>query len=214
MYFIIIQIQRQSSPVFGWFLSVNNSSPIHISIRRPHNDTRINASNVSSLNRLLQSLFTQFCLENSHLTHSCACQAEVAANAESKLHSQNYKSYWNLECLLECQDWSPTMLKVANCSHYNWWHAIFGKAYIVKGETLQSNFLWSAPNKNKNNIKTFLTTKMAFNRCWWLQVTSILNTACNNPRICVKNVIVVGECNFPPKNMSMLWQTKIQKAYC
>ena len=39
-------------------------------------------------------------------------------SVESKLQSQNYESYWNLKCLLACQDWSPTMaFFFANCSH-------------------------------------------------------------------------------------------------
>ena len=41
----------------------------------------------------MRSLFTQFCLKNpfSHI------YAKVAFNAESKLQSQNCKSYWNLK---------------------------------------------------------------------------------------------------------------------
>ena len=35
-----------------------------IFIGRPHDDTRVNGSNVSNFNRLLRSLFTQLCLEN------------------------------------------------------------------------------------------------------------------------------------------------------
>jgi hypothetical protein len=66
-------------------------------IGRPHHDTCINASNASSFNRLLWSLFTQFCLEKPRSHISCACQDEVVANAKSKLHSQNCRSYWKLE---------------------------------------------------------------------------------------------------------------------
>ena len=54
----MIQLQRRSPPVFGRFSSVKNSSPIHILIRKSHNDTCIHASDVPSFNRLLQSLFT------------------------------------------------------------------------------------------------------------------------------------------------------------
>ena len=34
---------------------------------------------------------------NSTFTYRSACQAEVALNAQLKLQSRNYKSYWNLE---------------------------------------------------------------------------------------------------------------------
>ena len=64
MHLIIIQLWSQSPPIFGQISSVKNSSLIIFSIGRLHNDTRINASNVSSFNRLLRSLFTQLCLEN------------------------------------------------------------------------------------------------------------------------------------------------------
>ena len=100
------------------------------SIGRPHNDTRIDASNVSSFNRLLQSHFTHLCLENpcSHITML----------AELKLQSMPSRScriYWNLQvCVLECQNWSPTMFLFANCSHCILWHVIVGEAFTVTGE--------------------------------------------------------------------------------
>ena len=58
-------------------------------IRRLHDDTRINASNLSSFNRLLRSLFTQLCLENP--------RSQIVALANMKLHSQNCRNCWNLE---------------------------------------------------------------------------------------------------------------------
>ena len=78
----------------------------YFSIGPPYNDTRIHASNVSSFNRLLRSLFTQFCLQNPHshivvfakpklqLTPSRSCTFEIARVIE----------IW--KCFLECQDWS------------------------------------------------------------------------------------------------------------
>ena len=35
--------------------------------------------------------------EKSTFLYSCVCQAEVVVSAESKLQSQNCRSYWNLE---------------------------------------------------------------------------------------------------------------------
>jgi hypothetical protein len=50
MHLIIIQLQRQSPPVLGQFPSVKILAQSINFIGRPHNDTRINASNVSSFN--------------------------------------------------------------------------------------------------------------------------------------------------------------------
>ena len=63
-----------------------------IFIGRSHNDTCINASNVSSFNRLLQSLFAQLCLEKPH--------SHIVVFAKPKLQlvpSRNCMNYWNLE---------------------------------------------------------------------------------------------------------------------
>jgi hypothetical protein len=62
------------------------------SIGRPHNDTRINASNVPSFNQLLRSLFTQLCLEKP--------RSHIVVFAKPKLQlvpSRNCRNYWNLE---------------------------------------------------------------------------------------------------------------------
>jgi hypothetical protein len=50
------------------------------------------------MHRILRSLFTHLCLENprSHTT-LLVKPKKVTVNAESKLQSQNCKSYWNLE---------------------------------------------------------------------------------------------------------------------
>ena len=66
MHLVIIQLCHKAKPsVFGRFPRVQSI----FSIGRPHDDTRINASNVSSFNWLLRSLFAQLCLEKpcSHL---------------------------------------------------------------------------------------------------------------------------------------------------
>ena len=86
------------------------------SIGRLHNDTRINASNVSSFSQLLRSHFTKFCLEN-------LCSHEVVL-AKRKLQSVRNRSYgfkiagviriW--KCMLECQYGSPTMFQFENCT--------------------------------------------------------------------------------------------------
>ena len=92
MHLIIIQLQRQAF----WFLVDFQVSKILaqsiFSVRRPHNDTRINASNVSSFNWLLRSFFTQICWENP--------RSLIVVLAKVKLQSmlsQNCRSYWNLE---------------------------------------------------------------------------------------------------------------------
>ena len=64
MHLIIIHLQRQSPLGFSRFPSVKILAQSIFSIGRPHTDTRINASNVSSFNRTLRSPFTQSCLEN------------------------------------------------------------------------------------------------------------------------------------------------------
>ena len=124
------------------------------SIGRPHNDTRINGSNVSSFNRLLQSLFSQLCFKDP--------RSHVLVLAKPKLQSMPSRScvvkiarvirIW--ECGLECQDWSPTMFLYANCSHCVLWHAILGEAFIVSSGNLHIALLWSAPPHDfslKNN---------------------------------------------------------------
>ena len=88
-----------------------------LSMGRLHNDTCINAFNVSSFNQQLRSLFTQYCLENP--------RSHIAGLAKPKLQSVPSRSHtvkivgatgiW--KCLLECQDWSPTMFLFANYSH-------------------------------------------------------------------------------------------------
>jgi hypothetical protein len=63
VHLIIIQLQKQSPPVFGQFSNVEILAQSIFFMRRLHNDTRINASNVSSFSQLQRSPFTQFCLE-------------------------------------------------------------------------------------------------------------------------------------------------------
>ena len=111
MHLIIIQLQGKAL----WFrvnFQVSKILTQSISfIGRSHNDTRINACNVSSFNRRQRSLFTQFCLENPHshivvlakpklqlLPSRSCCRVEIARDAE----------IW--KCLLECQEWSRTTI--------------------------------------------------------------------------------------------------------
>ena len=74
-----------------WFLvdfQVSKSLARSIfSIGRTHDGTRIDASNVLSFDRLLQSLFTQFCLENP--------RSHRGVLAKPKLQSWNCKIWLN-----------------------------------------------------------------------------------------------------------------------
>ena len=86
----------QSPPVLIDFQVSKILAQSIISIGRPHNNTCINASNVSSFNRLLRSLFTQSCLENLRLHITVLVNPKLQL-AEPKLHSRNWKRYCNLE---------------------------------------------------------------------------------------------------------------------
>ena len=133
------------------------------SIRRSHNDTRINASNVSSFNRILWSLFTRLCFWESTFTLKHACQAEVAVNAESKLQSRNCKSYWNSEVFARVLRLESNYVSICKLQplcfvigsfwrglHCGWWKLC--RAHFC--EVFKK--------------ETSLTAKMAFDMCWRL----------------------------------------------
>ena len=152
MHLIIIQLQRQSPPFLAQFIFF---------IGRPHNEARINTSNVSSFNWLLRSLFIQLCLKNS--------STRIVKLA--KLKFQSVPSWSSgvkivgvigiLKCMLECQDWSPTMLLFTNCSHSILWHAVFGKAFTVKAGNFAKHVFVKCPkNKTKKLIWQALKTSM------------------------------------------------------
>ena len=97
MHLIIIQLQRQNPPVLVDFHVPKILAEFMFSIGRLHNDTHTKASNVSSFNRLLQSLLTQGLFENPRSRIVVLANLKIAIGAESKMHTQNYMSYWNLE---------------------------------------------------------------------------------------------------------------------
>ena len=162
MHLIIIQLQRQSPPVFCRFPNVKTLAQSMFPTRRSHNDTRTNAYNVSSFNRLLRSLFTQSCFRKATFTYSCACQAdsEVAVNANLELRSQNCKSYWNLEVSARV----PRFGHLLWCLYLQIEAIVFcdkqfserPSLWLVK--TLWSTVLWSAQRK-KTKLKLFWQPK-------------------------------------------------------
>ena len=135
MHLIIIQLQWQSAL---WFLVHFQVSKIlarsMFSIGRPHNDTHIHASNVSSFNQLLQSLVTQLCLENlrSHIAMLAKPKLQPVPSWSCRVKNARVIGIW--KCLLGCHSyWNPTMFLFANCSHCIAWQAIFGETFTVKG---------------------------------------------------------------------------------
>ena len=135
------------------------------SIGRPHYDTRINASNVSSLNRFMQSLFTQCCLENpqSHIVVLAKPKLQLVLNRNCKVEIAGV--IWNLEVSarvprLESNNFY--YLQIATTVLCNM--QFLERSSLWRVESLHSTFLWSAQTK-----KTFLKAKMAFDRCWRLQ---------------------------------------------
>ena len=146
MHLTIIQLHMQSLPLLGQFSSVKFLAQFIFSIGRPHDDTHINASNVfSSFNQLLQSLFTQLCLENP--------RSHIGVLAKLKLQSvpsPTCKSYWNLEVS------RVSKIGVQLCLYLQIAGTVFcDRQFLVrpslwKVETLQSTYLWSAPHIKYN----------------------------------------------------------------
>ena len=157
--------KAKKPPVFCRFPSVENSSPIHIFHRRPHNDTHTNASNVSSFNQILRSLFTQFGLENprSYIVVLAKPKLQSVLSQSCRVEIARVIGIWN--CLLECQDWSPPMFLFTNYNHCILWHAIFEEAFIVTSGNFAKHIYVKCP-KTKKKI---LTAKMTFDKCWRLQ---------------------------------------------
>jgi hypothetical protein len=145
MHLIINQLQMQNPPGFGRFPSVQDSSLIHILFKRPHNDTRINASNVSSFNRLLRSLFTQFCLENprSHIVVLAKPKLQLVPSQSCKVKILGVIGIW--KCLLKCQDWSRPISLYANCNQCILWQAVLGKAFTLKDGNFAKHIFVKCP---------------------------------------------------------------------
>jgi hypothetical protein len=130
-------------------------------IGRPHNDSCIDASNVSSFNRLMWSLFIQLCFENP--------RSRIVVLAKPKLQlvpSWNCRIYWNLEVSARVPRLESLMFLFANCGHCILWQAIFGEAYTVKSENIAKHTSVKCP---KTKQKPSLMAKMAFDKCWRLQ---------------------------------------------
>ena len=166
MHFIIIQLQRQTPPSFGWFPSAKILAQSIFSIGRLHNDTCINASDVSSFNRRLQSLFTQFCLNNlcSHIVVLAKLKLQSMPSQSCKIEIRRVIGIW--WCLLECQDKNLAMFLCANCSRHVLWHAFFREAFIV------TEHIFVKCPKNKNFFD-------GQNGIWLVLKTSILDIQCN-----------------------------------
>ena len=121
------------------------------SIERLYKDTCINASNISNFHQLLRSLFTQLCLESprSHIVVLAKPKLQSMPSRSCKVEIAGVIGIW--KCLLECQDWSPTMFLNTNCNHHSLLHANFKKAFIMKGGNFAEHvFVKCCQNKNKN----------------------------------------------------------------
>ena len=142
------------------------------SIERLYKDTCINASNISNFHQLLRSLFTQLCLENprSHIVVLAKPKLQSMPSRSCKVEIAGVIGIW--KCLLECQDWSPTMFLFTNCSHYMLWHAISGKTFNVKGGLFAKHIFVKWPQ----NKTIFWTAKMAFDRHWRLPYSILTPT--------------------------------------
>ena len=141
---------------------VSNLAQFIFSIRRPHNDTRISASNVSCFNWLLRSLSTKLCLEHP--------RSHIVVLPNPKLQSVqgwSCRSYWKLKVSARMPRWSPTLILVTHCNHYILWHALFGEAFIVKDGKFGERILWSAPK-----MKHILNGQ---NCIWQVLKTSVVN---------------------------------------
>ena len=97
MHLIIIQLQRQSPPIFGLFPSGKLLSLIHVfhrKIARWHSHKCIQCFKFPLIYAIIlhPNLFGK-----STFTYSCACKAKVASSVESKLQRRNWRTYWNLE---------------------------------------------------------------------------------------------------------------------
>ena len=106
---------------------------------------------VSSFNQIIRSIFTQFCLENphSHILLLSRPKLELVPSQSCKVAIARVIGIW--KCLLECQDWSPTMFLNTNCNHHSLLHANFKKAFIMKGGNFAKHvFVKCCQNKNKN----------------------------------------------------------------
>ena len=134
------------------------------SIGRPNNDTRINASNVSSSNWLQQSLFTQFCLENprSHIVVLAKPKLQSVLSWSCKVKITWLIGIW--KCVarvprLESSYVSICKLQPLYCVTCNFWRGLH-----CEGWKLCKAHFCEVPQK-----KTLLTAKIAFDRCWRLQ---------------------------------------------
>ena len=150
MHLIIIQLQRQSPPFLAQFIFF---------IGRPHNEARINTSNVSSFNWLLRSLFIQLCLKNS--------STRIVKLAELKFWSQNCRSYWNLEVYARMPRLESNYVAIYKLQPFYFVTCGFWKGLHCEGWKLCKARFCEVPQKQ--NKKTYLTGIEDFNVETWLR---------------------------------------------
>ena len=160
MHLIIIQLQRQALHFLVDFQVSKILAQSIFSIGRPHNDTRINASNVSSFKGLLRSLFTQFYLKNP--------RSHIVVLAKPKLQSRNYKSYWNLEVYARVPRLESSYVCICKLQPLYFVTSIFWRGLHCEGWKLCRAHFCEVPPPKKFIIIN-LTPKMAFDRCRRLQ---------------------------------------------
>ena len=162
MHLIIIQLQRQSPPVFGWLSSVKSSSPIHIFHRKT----------------------------SSWHSHQCFQCFKFQSNFAITLHPTRFEkptfiyivvllqsvpscncwSYWNLKVStrvprLESSYVSIHKLQPLCCVTCNFWRGLHCEGW----KSCRAHFCEVPPKQNK-----ILTAKMAFDRCWRLQYWTLV----------------------------------------
>ena len=155
MHLIIIQLHKQSPPVFGQFSSVQIFSPIHIfhrntALRYSHQCIRCFKFPSTSTITLHPILFGK-----STFTSNCACQAEVAS-----LQSRNCKSYWNLEVSTRVPRLESRYVSIYKLQPLYFVRSIFGRSLHCEGWKLCRAQFCEVLGKQK----TFLTAKMAYYR--------------------------------------------------
>ena len=136
-----------------------------LSIRRPHNDTCINVSNISSFNWLLQSLFTQFCLENpnSHITVFVNPKLQSCWDKVAELKLQELLEFGSV-----C---SSAKIGVQRCFYLQIAATIvFREAFTLTSGNFAEHIFVKCPKKKRK----ILMTKMAFYRCWRLQYWTLI----------------------------------------
>ena len=82
-------------------------------------------------------------------TYSCVCRAEVAANAESKLHGRNCRSYWNLEVSARVPRLESNYVSICKLQPCLLCQAVFGEAFTMKRGNFAQHIFVKCPKINK-----------------------------------------------------------------